>query len=170
MKKKRDLAYPFRNLVGILFLFIIVVTNLQVILRYVFNSSLVWSEELVRFMVIWMCMIAAAVHSLDDTHMTINSIIERFPAKIQFLLYTVRQMLVCAFSVSCAVASFKLLKAAAGTYSGALNISFTYWRGAGTAGLFLITFFTVIRYIQDIKSLKLGTFYLGEQHGKEVEK
>lgn len=169
MEKNRDIAYLFRSLVGLLFLIIIVVTGLQVILRYVFNSSLVWSEELVRFLVIWMCMIAAAVHSFDDTHMVINSVIERFPVKIQFLFYTVRQILICVFSVSCAIASIKLLKAAAGTYSGALNISFAYWRGAGTAGLLLITFFTIIRYVQDIKRLKHGKFYLGEKHEKGVE-
>lgn len=167
MKIKRDLAKPLRILVGIMFFIIISVTSLQVVLRYFFNSSLIWSEELVRFTVIWMCMVAAAIHSYDDSHMVINSIIERFPPKIQFAFYTIRQGLVLYFSITCALASIKLLKAAAGTYSGALNISFVYWRGAGTAGLVLIAIFTTLRYLEDLKKLMNGTFHLGEPHNKE---
>ena len=47
-----------RNLVGIAFFFVIAITGIQVFSRYVLNRSLVWSEETVRFLVVWMCMVA----------------------------------------------------------------------------------------------------------------
>jgi len=162
MKKSIDLAAPLRVLIGLLFFLIISLTCLQVITRYAFNFSLIWSEELVRFLVIWMCMISAPVLSYDDSHMVINSLVQRLPVALQFILYTLRQILICVFSVWSAIGSFRLLKAAAGTYSGALNISFALWRGAGTVGLLLVAVFTCLRYAHDFSRFRHGKFWLGE--------
>ena len=65
-KKPIDFALPLRHFVGILFFFVIAVTCLQVISRYVFNNPLIWSEESVRFMVVWMCMVGSAVSKAAD--------------------------------------------------------------------------------------------------------
>ncbi len=48
-KKPIDFALPLRHFVGIVFFFVIAVTCVQVISRYVFHYSLIWSEESVRF-------------------------------------------------------------------------------------------------------------------------
>ena len=88
MKKRTDFAAPLRQLVGVVFFIIIAVTCLQVICRYVFNRSLVWSEELVRFLVVWLCMVGSAVSNFDDDHMTINIIVEKFPRPVQCILYS----------------------------------------------------------------------------------
>ena len=78
-KKPIDFALPLRHFVGIVFFFVIAVTCIQVISRYVFNRSLIWSEESVRFMVVWMCMVGCAVSNFDDDHMMINIVVEKFP-------------------------------------------------------------------------------------------
>ena len=87
MKRKIDLAAPIRHFVGITFFLVITVTCIQVICRYVFNNSLVWSEELVRFMVVWMCLVGSAVSNYDDDHMTINIIMEKLPRPVQFVMF-----------------------------------------------------------------------------------
>jgi TRAP-type C4-dicarboxylate transport system permease small subunit len=154
MKKEIDLAGIFRHVVAILFLIIISVTCAQVVSRYVFNKSIVWSEELVRFLVIWMCMIGAAVSCYDDSHMMIDSFIVKLPRKAQFFVYTIRQLLITAFSIAASLASFKLIKAAWPTKSGALGISMGLWRAAGTVGLMLIAVYTVLRFIKDFNKFR----------------
>ena len=55
------------------FAFVIFIVFLQVILRYVFHSSLTWVEELTRYLFVWLTWIAAARAVRDDKHITRNS-------------------------------------------------------------------------------------------------
>lgn len=160
MKKKIDFAAPVRHFVGIVFFLVIAVTCLQVISRYVFNNSLVWSEELVRFMVVWMCMVGSAVSNFDDDHMTINIIVENFPRPLQFLVYTIRQLLIIAFCVVSSVASIDLLKAAGGNSLGALPLPGYAWRGAATVGLAVMALMTILRWWDDLGKFRRGEFCL----------
>ena len=169
MKKRIDFASPIRHFVGILFFCVIAVTCLQVICRYVFNSSLVWSEELVRFMVVWMCMVGSAVSNFAADHMTINIIVERFPRPLQFAVYTVRQILIIVFCVACSYGSIPLLKAAGATNLGALPLPGYAWRGAATVGLAVMAVMTVLRWVEDFGKFRRGEFCLKDADTEVAE-
>lgn len=169
MKKKLDFAAPIRHFVGILFFLVIAVTCLQVICRYVFNNSLVWSEELVRFMVVWMCMVGSAVSNYDDDHMTINIIVERFPRPIQFVVYTLRQLIIIVFCAACSYGSIPLLKAAGSTNLGALPLPGYAWRGAATVGLAVMAVMTVLRWVEDLGKFRRGEFCLKDADTETAE-
>lgn len=160
MKRKIDFAFPLRQLVGIAFFVVITVTCLQVICRYVFNQSLVWSEELVRFLVVWMCMVGSAVSNFDDDHMTINIIAEKFPRTVQFVMYTIRQIMILVFCVVCSYSSLPLLKAAGKAQLGALPIPGYAWRMAGTVGLAVMAVMTLARWCYDFERFRKGEFCL----------
>ena len=169
MKRKKDFAFPLRTLVGIVFFVIIAVTCLQVISRYVFNRSLVWSEELVRFLVGWMCMVGSAVSNFDDDHMTINIITEKFPRPVQFALYTLRQLMILMFCLVCSYASFPLLKAAGKNQLGALPIPGYMWRLAGTVGLAVMAVMTAARWFYDLGRFRKGEFCLKDADTEVAE-
>ena len=42
-------------------------------------------------------MVGSAVSNFDDDHMMINIIVEKFPRPVQFVMYTVRQLLIVVF-------------------------------------------------------------------------
>lgn len=169
MKKKIDFAAPVRHFVGILFFLVIAVTCLQVICRYVFNHSLTWSEELVRFMVVWMCMVGSAVSNFDDDHMTINIIVEKFPRPVQFAMYTLRQLLIIVFCAVCSYASLPLLKAAGKQQLGALPIPGYTWRLAGTIGLAVMAVLTILRWAYDVGRFRRGEFCLKDADTEVAE-
>lgn len=169
MKRRIDFASPIRHFVGILFFLIIAVTCLQVICRYVFNNSLVWSEELVRFMVVWMCMVGSAVSNFDDDHMTINIIVERFPRPVQFVVYTLRQLLIIVFCVACSYNSIPLLKASGATNLGALPLPGYAWRGAATVGLAIMAVMTLLRWVEDLGKFRRGEFCLKDSDTETAE-
>lgn len=169
MKKKIDFAAPIRHFVGILFFFVIAVTCVQVISRYVFNRSLTWSEESVRFMVVWMCMVGSAVSNFDDSHMTINIIVEKFPVALQFVVYTIRQLLIVVFCAASSYASLPLLKAAGTQQLGALPIPGYAWRLAGTVGLAVMTVMTVLRWVYDLGRFRRGEFCLKDSDTEVAE-
>lgn len=168
-KKPIDFALPLRHFVGIVFFFVIAVTCVQVISRYVFNYSLIWSEESVRFMVVWLCMVGSAVSNFDDDHMMINIIVEKFPRPMQFAVYTLRQLLIIAFCAGCAYASIPLLKAAGSDILGAIPVPAYAWRLAATVGLALQAVMTLLRWCYDFGRFRRGEFCLKDADTEVAE-
>ena len=56
---------------------------LQVILRYVFNSPMTWSEELARYLFIWCAFLGWIIASRRNSHLAMNFAIERLPQRVQ---------------------------------------------------------------------------------------
>jgi TRAP-type C4-dicarboxylate transport system permease small subunit len=52
--------------------FMCLMVAVQVILRYVFNFSFVWSEELIRYLMIWMVMLGSALVQTKNEHVRID--------------------------------------------------------------------------------------------------
>jgi TRAP-type C4-dicarboxylate transport system permease small subunit len=65
-----------------------VVVTLQVIMRYVFNSSLSWSEELARYLAIWLIYIGVSYAAKESRHVSVT-IIELFISRKKFTYLTV---------------------------------------------------------------------------------
>ena len=59
--KPRDFMRPLRFAVTLALAIVVAVTLLQIILRYVFNAPLIWSEELAKLMIVWIAFLGAAV-------------------------------------------------------------------------------------------------------------
>ena len=164
-----DFALPLRHFVGIVFFFVIAVTCVQVISRHALHTSLVWSEESVRFMVVWLCMLGSAVSNFDDDHMMINIIVEKFPHKVQFVVYTLRQLLIVVFCFACAYASVPLLKAAGTDRLGAIPVPAYAWRLAATVGLAAQGVMTICRWFDDLGRFRRGEFCLKDADTEVAE-
>lgn len=57
----------------------------NVVLRYCFNSGLVWAEELSRFLFVWITFIGAIRAMKENKHLGFSSLIKRMPLNIQKL-------------------------------------------------------------------------------------
>jgi TRAP-type C4-dicarboxylate transport system permease small subunit len=55
----------------------------QVILRYVFNSPLTWSEELARYLFIWCAFLGWIIASRKGSHLAMTFVAERLPPRVQ---------------------------------------------------------------------------------------
>lgn len=147
-----------RNLIGFIFIIIVFLTIAQVFFRFLINRPLIWSEELVRFLLIWMTMIGAAVLSYDDVHLNVTSFVELLNPRWQFVLYTIRQILIWIFLIATVFSSIKLVQLSHLTSSGALKIPFSFWRGAAPAGCLLMFLTSFTRYLKNLKLFRQGTF------------
>ncbi len=61
----------------------------QVVLRYVFNSPMTWSEELARYLFIWCAFLGWIIASRRNGHLAMTFVAERLPARAQALLSAV---------------------------------------------------------------------------------
>jgi TRAP-type C4-dicarboxylate transport system permease small subunit len=69
----------------------------NVVLRYVFNSGIVVSEELSRFFFVWLTFIGAIVAMRDGTHLGMDTVVERLsrPGKLVCLAASQILILIC---------------------------------------------------------------------------
>ena len=61
---------------------IFVVMVLQVSCRYVLGSPLVWSEEVARYLYIWVCFLGAPIALRRGNHIAITLFVDWLPAKL----------------------------------------------------------------------------------------
>ncbi len=64
--------------VGMLFIGLITCTFMEVIFRYFLKNPLAWSEELARFLMVWMGFIGAAVCTKREQHLQMGISIARW--------------------------------------------------------------------------------------------
>ncbi|MBL3539410.1 TRAP transporter small permease [Aminivibrio sp.] len=56
---------------------------LGIFCRYVLKSSIIWTEEVARFSLVWMVMMGALGAAVKGDHMVIDFVVPRFPAALR---------------------------------------------------------------------------------------
>jgi TRAP-type C4-dicarboxylate transport system permease small subunit len=70
----------------------------QVVFRYFLSDSLIWSEEVARYALIWSSMIGAAVAYRHGSHVAVTDIVVRLPRALQALTVRVVHLLIFGFA------------------------------------------------------------------------
>jgi len=99
------------------------VVLLQVICRYVLSQSLDWSEELARYLFVWISMVGAALSIKKRGHFEMDFFFRMFPEKVQrvaiYLIYLLMGVVVLVILVQGVV----LLQRTSAQTSPAMQIS-----------------------------------------------
>lgn len=85
------------SLAGLLLGAIVIINVLQVVFRYVIGAPLGWTEEVMRYAVVWVTFLAATAAVHRGEHMVIDVLGPALPALLQRLLYIVVLLCVAAF-------------------------------------------------------------------------
>jgi len=94
------LATVLEHLTGCVFIVLTSLTLAQVFCRYVLNSPLIWSEELVRYLCVWLTFLGASALTAQKAHLRLGvSIMSRFSPKLAPLTGIVLDVIVFAFLV-----------------------------------------------------------------------
>src|SRR5699024_11533524 len=87
IRKNKSLAQmllkPMIHCSVVFMFFIILLTFLQVCLRYMFSHSFAWIEEVSRYLFVWIVFLGAAIAFDDDSHIKIDFIENKLPKKIK---------------------------------------------------------------------------------------
>ena len=82
----------------------------QVVMRYVFNNSSFWSEELARYIFMWQIWLGASVGFKDDKHIKIEFFTNMLRGKVKVFFSLISNLLMFAFCVFLAVKGWEFLK------------------------------------------------------------
>ena len=64
---------------------ILLLVVLQVVMRYVFNSPLTWSEELAVYIMVWMTFAGSVICMRDKEHVEVTILVDYLPRGLQKL-------------------------------------------------------------------------------------
>lgn len=99
MKKLRWLERHFEEVILVASIaYISVCMFIQVIARRVFNNSLFWSEESIRYVFIWMMFMGLGIGIRDDKHIKIDAIKNLLKPKAVYVLGLVSDFIFLGYS------------------------------------------------------------------------
>lgn len=78
---------------------IVSVTFIQVLFRYIFHLSLAWSEELARYLFLWLASLASAYAFKTKSHFALRFLVDRFGKSLQKMMTTFVAFVVAVFLV-----------------------------------------------------------------------
>lgn len=93
LERIRHILHRFEDgiLVGLLVLMISVAV-LQIFLRNVFETAIIWGDALVRILVLWIALAGAMVASREDNHISIDIVSRYLPQKFRLAASTITSL------------------------------------------------------------------------------
>lgn len=123
----------------------VIVVFIQVICRYILNSSLSWSEELVRYIFVWQVWLGASLGMRINEHIRVDMFVKKLPEAAQKVLDLLIILLLLWFYGFLILYGFRYLQSviAKNMTSTALQIPLAYVYASLPIGSLVIA----IRYV-----------------------
>lgn len=139
----------FAVMVGVIFL--------QIIMRYVFNNSLTWSEELGRFIFQWLTWIGISLGARLGQHIKISILTDRLSYRLAHAFNILADLIVIVICVITLYYGIEISKLFLGSKFVTLKISLAWGYSAVVVGCSLMT----IRSLISIKN-SIGSMFSNE--------
>ncbi|MGC2434623.1 MAG: TRAP transporter small permease [Desulfobaccales bacterium] len=144
----RILARILEVLVILLAAVIVGVVTTDVALRYLFGSALVFTEELSRYLMVWVVFLGSALAIRDNSHIRIGVFISRLPAGLKFLAELLSDISILVFCAVLIIEGVRILPAQFQENTTTLGITMFWFYLPIPLGCFLMAFFVLLRIRQ----------------------
>lgn len=124
----------------------------QVICRYALGAPLTWSEELARYMQIWMVMLGAAVMMRKGGHLAIDLVTASLPPKAKKVTDFIAFVAIIVFFFIVVKEGIPVAMNAMKQHSPAMQANMGYIYMALPVGGALILMETLIRFVRFLKT------------------
>ncbi|MEN1761140.1 MULTISPECIES: TRAP transporter small permease [Anoxynatronum] len=104
-----------------------VLVFVQVVLRYQFNYSLAWSEELARLMIAWFIFLGASMAVKENAHVNMDAAFILLKGKAKIAVGILIDLINIAFCALVVFAGINMVKAAMAINSTATSIDLPLW-------------------------------------------
>ncbi len=141
---------------GTLLVIFTLLTLVQVVLRYVFEMPLSWSEQLARYLFIWMLMLYMPVLMRRGNNLGFDLIISHFSEKAQDIFWLVCETLIAGFAGLYCYYSIQLCIKFSKKMLVGLGIKANWVYSAQIVGAGLLCLFCIELIINRIIAMKNG--------------
>lgn len=115
----------------------------NVVLRYMFNSGITWSEEMARFLFVWLIFLGAILGLKDNEHLGVDMFVKKVSPKFKKILYVISNLLILYSLILLLNGSWKLTLLSVDSVAPATGLPYSYFYGIGiisSIGMGLIIF------------------------------
>lgn len=133
---------------------IVLIGAAQIFFRFVLKSSLIWSEELMRYMFVWLSFLTASIAVREHKHISVDFVTSFIPAKINRIFYLVSRVAILVYFYFMIPAGFELCAKTATNRSTILPITWNFVYAALPVGMILMAISLVSVFAGDMKFFK----------------
>lgn len=134
-------------LTGLMVLFVF----LNVVLRTFFNSGLTWSEELARYLFVYVTYIGAISAMRANGHLGVDTLISRVKPRVQMAMYLISQTMIAALMCILVQGACKMVIQNTQSRTAALGIPYSVLYFAGIITGISIAILAVANIIHAVK-------------------
>ena len=138
----------------LMFAVLIVTVFYQVLGRYLFNAPPSWSEELARFLQVWIALLASALCIQQSMHLGVDYLLHAIPPRGRAALEVLVHLLVTGFLLLLLVQGVKILDVASVQTSPAMGINMWYAYLAVPVGAALMLLESVLKLGESVRALR----------------
>lgn len=142
-----DLFLPVRWVTALALVLVVAATLLQIVLRYAFNSPLIWSGELVKFLIVWIAFIGSAAVCFDGRHLNVDVFFKMMPEKGRNILRWINAAVSIGFLAVLAWTSITLVKIEMMQELSSIPLTLGHLRLAATVGAVLMIAGIIMRMV-----------------------
>ena len=143
------LRHPLETVLCALMVTIVVVIFAQVVTRYVLHVSLSWSEELARYLLMWLAMLSAAYGFKIRAHFALVFLVNRFPTGVRRFVPIVVSILVGALLCVFVFEAVQITYSVRNQVGPATGLSKAVPYSSGVMGGVLMLYYVVINAWRD---------------------
>jgi TRAP-type C4-dicarboxylate transport system permease small subunit len=133
---------------------IALVVFLQVVFRYVLRQPLYWSEELPRYLLIWMSFLAAGLAQKSESHINITLCLSWLPRRTQRWIHLAANLVILAFLGILVHSGGLVVNITAHHRSTALQLPMGVVYAALPVGALLMMLYLVLQILQELQALR----------------
>ena len=133
----------------------VLIVFIQIIMRYFFNTSLAWSEELSRYIFIWQVWLGSSIAFVDDQHIRVDLIFSIFKSENSHrILQLIINVIWFVFNIFLVYVGIKLLgsMSARNALSSGMRLPLVYVYSALPVASFILS----VRILFDTIDLIIG--------------
>ena len=134
--------------ITVAFIILILVVFGQVIARYVFNNSFSWSEELARYLQVWIILLGSSICCRKGTHIAIDFAIQKLPYICKKIIKLITFLFMMFYLVILTLNGFKIVSVIYAQFSPAIHIPMRLVYLAVPIGCGLMFFETLILFFK----------------------
>jgi TRAP-type C4-dicarboxylate transport system permease small subunit len=138
----------------LMFAVLIVTVFYQVLGRYAFDAPPSWSEELARFLQVWIALLASALCIQQSMHLGVDYLLHAVPPGARAALEVLVHVLVTGFLLLLLVQGIRLLDVASVQTSPAMGINMWYAYLAIPVGAALMLVESVLKLGASVRALR----------------
>ena len=129
----------------------------QVIMRYVFNNSLSWSEELGKFLFVWLSWVGISIGAKRGEHIKLTMFVDKLSPKGAQISNIISELIVIGICAVTAYYGISLVISQSGVHYAGIKISMAWGYLAVVSGCVLMIFRSIISTVDSVILIKNGT-------------